>query len=147
MLCCGYTLTNFPISTRLTSLALWQSNDCPSASKATLMNMDKYFVGIHYERLHSHNKAKHNKTVCIFLGIYCTLHACLCVFGKGVFELCIGFGLLNKYAYSHERLPVIRIVPELFLLKKPVSLSIETQFQVLRLHSPWWRHELETFSA
>ena len=25
----------------------------------------------HYERLHNHNKAKHNKTVCIFLGIYC----------------------------------------------------------------------------
>ena len=71
MLCCGYTLTDFPISIRLTSLALWQSNDCPSASKATLMNMDKYFMWIHYERLHDHNKAKHNKTVCIFLGIYC----------------------------------------------------------------------------
>ena len=71
MLCCGYTLTGFSISIRLTSLALWQSNDCPSASKATLMNMDKYFMWIHYERLHNHNKAKHNKTVCIFLGIYC----------------------------------------------------------------------------
>ena len=69
VLCCGYTLTDFPISIRLTSLALWQSNDCPSVSKATLMNMDKYFVWIHYERLHNHNKAKHNKTVCIFLGI------------------------------------------------------------------------------
>ena len=78
VLCCGYTLTDFPISIRLTSLALWQSNDCPSASKATLMNMDKYFMWIHYERLHNHNKAKHNKTVCIltvciFLGIYCRL--------------------------------------------------------------------------
>ena len=72
VLCCGYTLTDFPISIRLTSLALWQSNDCPSASKATLMNMDKYFMWIHYERLHNHNKTKHNKTVCIFLGIYCT---------------------------------------------------------------------------
>ena len=71
VLCCGYTLTDFPISIRLTSLALWQSNDCPSASKASLMNMDKYFMWIHYERLHNHNKAKHNKTVCIFLGIYC----------------------------------------------------------------------------
>ena len=48
-----------------------QSNGCPSASKATLMNMNKYFTWIHYERLHNHNKAKHNKTVCIFLGIYC----------------------------------------------------------------------------
>ena len=73
VLCCGYTLTDFPISIRLTSLALWQSNDCPSASKATLMNMDKYFMWIHYERLHNHNKAKHNKTVCIFLGIYCMI--------------------------------------------------------------------------
>ena len=75
VLCCGYTLTDYPISIRLTSLALWQSNDCPSASKATLMNMDKYFMWIHYERLHNHNKAKHNKTVCIFLGIYCNMHS------------------------------------------------------------------------
>ena len=72
VLCCGYTLTDFPISIRLTSLALWQSNDCPSARKATLMNMDKYFMWINYERLHNHNKAEHNKTVCIFLGIYCS---------------------------------------------------------------------------
>ena len=71
VLCCGYTLTDFPISIRLTSLALWQSNDCPSANKATLINMNKYFMWIHYERLHNHNKAKHNKTMCIFLGIYC----------------------------------------------------------------------------
>ena len=71
VLCCGYTLTDFPISIRLTSLALRQSYDCPSASKATLMNMDKYFMWNHYERLHNHNKAKHNKTVCIFIGIYC----------------------------------------------------------------------------
>ena len=75
VLCCGYTLTDFPISIRLTSLALWQSNDCPSASKETLMNMDKYFMWIRYERLHNHNKAKHNKTVCIFLGIYCINHS------------------------------------------------------------------------
>ena len=71
VLCCGYTLTDFTISTRLTSLALWQSNDCPSAGNATLMNMDKYFMWNHYERLHNHNKAKHNKTVCILIGIYC----------------------------------------------------------------------------
>ena len=72
VLCCGYRLTDFPISIRLTSLALWQSNDCLSASKATLMNMDKYFMWIHYERLHNHNKVKHKKNVCIFLGIYCS---------------------------------------------------------------------------
>ena len=75
LLCCAllWLYIDFPISIRLTSLALWQSNDCPSASKATLMNMDKYFMWINYERLHNHNKAKHNKTVCIFLGIYCML--------------------------------------------------------------------------
>ena len=33
VLCCGYTLTAFPISIRLTSLALWQSNDCPVPAK------------------------------------------------------------------------------------------------------------------
>ena len=71
VLCCGYTLTDFPISIRLTSPALWQSNDCPSASKATLMNMDKYYMWIHYKWLHNYNKAKHNKTVCIFRGIFC----------------------------------------------------------------------------
>ena len=27
------------------------------------MNMDKYFMWNHYERLHNHNKAKHNNTV------------------------------------------------------------------------------------
>ena len=74
VLCCGYTLFDFPISIRLTSLALWQSNDCPSAIKATLMNMDKYFIN---ERLHNHNKAKQNKTVCIFLWTYCTCY-CVC---------------------------------------------------------------------
>ena len=73
VLSCGYTSTDFPISIRLTSLALWQLNDCPSASKAILMNMDKYFMWIHYVRLHNHNKAKHNKTVCIFHGIYSIL--------------------------------------------------------------------------
>ena len=31
-----------------------------------------WIMWIHYERLHNHYKAKHNKTVCIFLGIYCT---------------------------------------------------------------------------
>ena len=68
VLCCGYTLTDFPISIRLTSLALWQSNDCPSASKATLMNMDKYFMWIHYERLHNTTKQGTTKPCAYFLG-------------------------------------------------------------------------------
>ena len=110
VLCCGYTLTDFPISIRLTSLALWQSNDCPSASKATLMNMDKYFMWIHYERLHNHNKAKHNKTVCIFLGIYCTMGllpdtqncGCACAENAGnVFP--ITAGKRSRHASRHVR--------------------------------------------
>ena len=75
VLCCGYVLTDLPISIRLTSLALWQSNDCPSASKATLVNMGKCIMWIHYEWLHNHNKAKQNKTVCKFLGVYCKILA------------------------------------------------------------------------
>ena len=106
VLCCGYILTDFPISIRLTSLALWQSNDCPSASKATLMNMDKYFMWIHYERLHNHNKAKHNKTVCIFLGIYCTsLKLCpwfsVCWFSL-FFLLSATETLTNMYTNTHR---------------------------------------------
>ena len=101
VLCCGYTLTDFPISIRLTSLALWQSNDCPSASKATLMNMDEYFMWIHYERLHNHNKAKHNKTVCIFHGIYCTILKqgtwLLLIAQNGLHYLVLGVTELNLF--------------------------------------------------
>ena len=65
----------FATSIRLTSLALWQSNDCPSASKATLMNMDKYFMWIHYERLHNHNKQSTTKPCAYFLGytVWCQM--------------------------------------------------------------------------
>ena len=98
VLCCGYTLIDFPIYIRLTSLALWQSNDCPSASKATLMNMDKYFMWIHYERLHNHNKAKHNKTVCIFLGIYYTYMLFLSKMDHHCFSsTCVAYSVPRHY--------------------------------------------------
>ena len=103
VLCCGYTLTDFPISIRLTSLALWQSNDCPGARKATLMNMDKYFMWIHYERLHNHNKAKHNKTVCIFLGIYCTLrHLYIHVHTHTQTQYIVKCTRLSHISYAHR---------------------------------------------
>ena len=102
VLCCGYTLTDFPISIRLTSLALWQSNDCPSATKATLMNMDKYFMWIHYERLHNHNKAKHNKTVCIFLGIYC-IHIYKNTFAMNLFRYTKLY-ILNRLNLNFQKL-------------------------------------------
>ena len=104
VLCCGYTLTDFPISIRLASLALWQSKDCPSASKATLMNMDKYFMWIHYERLHNHNKAKHNETVCIFLGKYCTMWTVWLIT-----HVLIYYALGNLQAYITISIRTVRI--------------------------------------
>ena len=127
VLCCGYTLTDFPISIRLTSLALWQSNDCPSASNATLMNMDKYFMWIHYERLHNHNKAKHNKTVCIFLGIYCRLPKCLkggeCrIIGEHTEFLCRFVSILISFVVALR----IYIIPQLISLHAWLSINKNT---------------------
>ena len=90
------------------SLALWQFNDCPSASKATLMNMDRYFMWIHYERLHNHNKAKHNKTVCIFLGIYCMM-CTMWVFCKKYF-------FVNEHHHISNYWPPICLFNSLFTL-------------------------------
>ena len=100
VLCCGNTLTDFPIAIRLTSLALRQSNDCPSASKVILMNMDKYFMWIHYERLCKHNKAKHKKTCAYFLGytvdasFKAPIHAviwCLCGWPKFILVVAVSY--------------------------------------------------------
>ena len=52
------------------TVAIWRLPQCQQCNPDK--NMDKYFIWIHYERLHNHNKAKHNKAVCIFLGIYCS---------------------------------------------------------------------------
>ena len=86
-----------------------ESNDCPNASKATLMNMDKYFMWIHYERLHNHNKAKHNKIVCIFLGIYCRSHVFLCLLCYDCIILMdswyftvLWFGIFTVYPKKYE---------------------------------------------
>ena len=119
MLCCGYTLTDCPISIRLTSLALWQSNDCPSVSKATLMNMDKCFMWIHYERLHNNNKAKHNKTVFIFLGIYCTKPL-----------ICYIYCLQSIWAQSHLSKLIV-----LWIENKPWMKHRRFFFIVLRIES------------
>ena len=75
VLCCGYTLTDFLISIRLTSLALWQSNDCPSASKATLMNIDKYVMWMSFimNDCIITTKQSTTKPCAYFLGIWCIL--------------------------------------------------------------------------
>ena len=54
VLCCGYTLTDFPISIRLTSLALWQMNDCIATTKQSTTKPCAYFLG--YTVFHRENK-------------------------------------------------------------------------------------------
>ena len=49
VVCCY--LPNIPISFRVTSLALGQSYDCPSASEVTLQDMGKLITGIYTELL------------------------------------------------------------------------------------------------
>ena len=130
MLCCGYILTDFPISIRLTSLALWQSNDCPSASKATLMNMNKYFMWIHYERLHNHNKAKHNKTVCIFLGIYYSYDFVVFCYGLILFF----FHILQNFLPGAEEIVLADIIittnTSAYLMYNSAKMKLRVFFQV-----------------
>ena len=52
-----------------------QSYDCPSASEATLKNMDKWITWILKSWWCRHTKTKHNKTIDMFHGIYCVLAA------------------------------------------------------------------------
>ena len=128
MLCCGYTLTDFPISIRLTSLALWQSNGCPRASKAALMNMDKYFMWIHYERLHNHNKAKHNKTVCIFLGIYCIQTTGLLRTKVACLRIYMLNWVLTNFPYKH--LWTIMDTQWTVVITQPQSIVVGKHFTV-----------------
>ena len=148
VLCCGYTLTDFPISIRLTSLALWQSNNCPSASKATLMNMDKYFMWIHYERLHNHNKAKHNKTVCISLGIYCT--SCILKNKANLKDLIAATGLVillkldsNRRFFSPCDLEIWWMTPKKANLRDLIAVT--SLVILLKLDSNRWFFACVTF--
>ena len=161
MLCCGCTLTDFPISIRLTSLALWQSNDCPSPSKATLMNMDKYFMWIHYERLHNHNKAKHNKTVCIFLGIYCIkcqshkdtesspehhhcAPLCTCTAGKQRTSYWPGGSFKNTYELLNQRALKFSYVNEIHIFQCMGKIfCVELQRYPLKFHTKYLTHTLK----
>ena len=59
-----------PIAFRVTSLALGQSYDCPSASEITLKDMGKCITSIRKYRSSNHNKTKHSNTICIFYGIH-----------------------------------------------------------------------------
>ena len=131
VLCCGYILTDFPISIKLTSLALWQSNDCPSASKATLVNLDRYFIWIHYEQLHNHNKAKHNKTMCIFLGIYCRCINTLRPRQDGRY---FAYDVL-KCIFLNENVWISLKIPLKFVPKSPVN-NIPALVQIMAWRRP-----------
>ena len=91
--------------------------------------MDKYFMWIHYERLLNHNKAKHNKPVCIFLGIYCNG-----LFTDHSLSQCwlIIQGTLFTWEQSH---------------KKYIETWVVSCFRRLHFQISWWRHQMETFSA
>ena len=97
MFCCGYTLTDFPIPIRLTSLALWQSNDCPSASKTTLMNMDKYFMWIMNDCITT-TKQSTTKPCAYFLGytVHLTSHHGTGIQSFDVFSVVSVIKLLGK---------------------------------------------------
>ena len=64
--------------------------------------MDKYFMWIHYERLRNHNKAKHNKTVCMFLGIYCSIswHKAYSRFARNSFPNLTGLRMVMTTTYT-----------------------------------------------
>ena len=85
VLCCGYALTDYPISIRLTSLALWQSSDCPSASKATLMNTSCEFI---MNDCITTTKQSTTKPCAFFLGY--TVHASVNVIINGSGWIMVG---------------------------------------------------------
>ena len=58
-----------PISFRVTSLALGQSYDCPSANETTLNDMGKSITSSR-KGCYDYNKTKHNKIICILYGMY-----------------------------------------------------------------------------
>ena len=59
---------DLPISLRVTSLALGQSYDFPSAREVTLkIGVNKSYAPFEYHMIQ--NKTKHDKTVCIFYGL------------------------------------------------------------------------------
>ena len=58
-----------PICSRVTSLSLGQSRDCPSACEVTLQHMGKCISWIHTDWWYKHDETKHYIVMCIFHGI------------------------------------------------------------------------------
>ena len=102
VLCCGYTLTDFPISIRLTSLALWQSNDCPSARWIWINTSCEFIMN----DCITTTKQSTTKLCAYFLGytVYCT-HDSAAHKGKWAatfnsfyfFFFYFGFGMMSRY--------------------------------------------------
>ena len=63
-LCCDLVPVDFIISSRVTSLALRQWHDYPSASEVTRSNMGNCIVYMHHSKWYNHNTTKHNKNRC-----------------------------------------------------------------------------------
>ena len=74
----------------------------PVPAKQPWMKIDKYSMWIHYEQLHNHNKAKHNKTVCTFLGIYCSKkhERGLWLFWLWTSNLPVSLGIATYFCFS-----------------------------------------------
>ena len=106
MLCCGYILTDFPISIRHTSLALWQSNDCPSAST--------YVMGTHIS--YDITTKIHSETLCIIHGISintCLSHAFLPIGlsgRRGIVIACVCPSVRPSVCLSVRKLYLVRTI-------------------------------------
>ena len=85
--------------------------------------MDKYFIWIHYERLHNHNKAKHNKTVCIFLVIYCSNKASISTLQK-LRHLWIMRVYSKKYAHGFVVLCFVVVMQSFIMNSHEVFIHV-----------------------
>ena len=135
MLCCGYTLTDFPISIRLTSLALWQSNDCPSASKATLMNMDKYFMWIIMNDCVTTTKQSTTKPCAYFLGY--TVHVTSWIQIKdrsiGMHQIISSFSIKETVANCYQLGMAVKWKD----IQMPIRFDDTTKTHVINLVALW----------
>ena len=61
---------------------------------------------IRYERLRNHNKAKHNKTVCIFLVIYCIYIALFQEEHISSFRLSVRYGCWLQHVFKCNFTPI-----------------------------------------
>ena len=105
------------ISFRVTSLALGQSHDCPSASEATLKDMGKEITWIHEELAMQpqQDKAQQNR------------------------EYLMGYTVIIYDTWLRRAIIVIIAVV--------TDDNPWWRHGIITLSASWWRHQMETFSA